>query len=220
MLIRIPVLFLLVAGFIGLAYSADEEVLVKKDDDRRDLTMLKREGANVFIHELARMSYTIPKDWKEIRPQRLTRKLEIRPSTVLGVQREERDMVATLYWLPISQGAKLSDWIRENEVSGEYGEEYETLRSVYGRERITTPKSMKYGTFEVYKISIEGGPDRGEKYNGVLYVFEHSNEDGRWLIKARVSFPKTVEKGANEKYAEEVLQGYALLPATATTPKK
>lgn len=191
-----------------------EEVLIKKDDDRRDLTLLKRIDDRSFIHEAAKTTYIIPKGWEEIRPNRLARKLEPRTSTVLGVERQDRDMVATLYWLPIGQGAKFSDWVRENEISGEYGEEYETLKVVYGADKVSKPVKMNFGNFELLKINVKGGPDRGDKYDGTLYLFQVTSDEGRWVIKARVSYPKS-ENNDGEKWAEEVLSGYAKVPEAA-----
>ena len=201
---------LLTVGLAGFA-AADEEILTKKDDDRRDFTLLRRQSDSSFVHQAARVSFVVPADWQEIRPHRLDRKLDPRTSTVLGIERAERDMVATIYWLPMNPGAKLSDWVRDMDIQGEFGEEYEVLKAVYGRERVTTPERFKRGPFEVYKITIQGGPDRGNKYNGTLYLFEVGTEEGRWLVKVRVSYPRA-EKNANETFAEEVLKGFDRLP--------
>ncbi len=194
-----------------------EEVLVKPDDDRRDLTQLRRTGEDSFVHEAAKTTYTIPKGWKEIRPYRLARKLDTRPSTVLGIERNDRDMVATMYWIAVPVGAKFSDWIREADVAGEFGEEYETLKVVYGADKVTKPVKMSAGGFEVHKVNVKGGPDRGDKYDGTLYLFQVASEEGRWLVKVRVSYPKAERNG--EQWAEEVLGGYAKVPDTKVEPK-
>jgi len=196
-----------------------EEVLTRPFDDRRDLTLLRRVSDNVFMHELARVSFTVPKGWEEIPPQRLARKVDPRVSTVLGSERDGRSLVATLYWVPLSPGQKLSDWVRDVDVSGEYGEEYETLKAVYGKDRVSRPVKIRHGPFDVYRITIGGGADRVGRYDGTLYVFEVENASGRWLLKARVSAPNA-DKGAGDKYAEEVLKGYSLASDPPKDEKK
>jgi hypothetical protein len=195
-----------------------EEILVNKDDDRRDLTLLKRLSGNTFLHEAAKTTYAIPDLWFEIRPYRLKRDFESRVSTVLGVERKDRDMVATIYWMPIPLGAKFSDWVRATEVAGEFGEEYETLKVVYGSEKVSKPVKMTYGKFDLIKISVKGGPDRGDKYDGTLFLFEVAGVEGRYIVKVRVSYPKNDRPEVGEKWAEEVLSGFALVQEPKSAP--
>jgi hypothetical protein len=217
-------------GLVGLAglfaqapTGTKEEILLNKNDDRRDMTLLRRSESNTneFIHQAAKVSFVIPKGWKEIRPQRLYRKLNPRTSTVLGIEllleREDRDLVASLYWLPIAVGEKLSDMVRAEDTGGEYGEEYETLKAVYGKVNVTQPKIETYGAFNVYKITFKGGPRMAD--GGSLYLFEVGSEEGRWMIKSRVSYPLT-EKNANEKYAEEVIRSFTKLTGAIDLPKE
>jgi hypothetical protein len=189
-----------------------EEVLTKPFEDRRDLTLLKKVTERTYVHEAAGVSYTVPPGWKEIRPHRLARRIDPRISTVLGIERADRDLVASLYWIPMNPGQKLADWVRDAPVGGEYGEEYETLRMVYGKDRVTTPVRIKQGPFDVYRIDIGGGPDRGDRYDGTLYVFAVESGGQTWLIKARVSYPKAADGVRNDHVAAEVLRGYAKLP--------
>jgi hypothetical protein len=189
-----------------------EEVLVRPLDDRRDLTLLKRVAENTFLHEAARVSFTVPEGWKEIRPHRLNRKIDPRISTVLGIERSDRELVASLYWIPMNPDQKLSNWVREAPSGSppEYGEEYETLKTVYGKDHVSSPARIRSGPFDVYRINITGGPDRGDKYDGVLFVFAVESGGATWLIKARVSFPKG-DKARTEAWAMEVLQGFRLV---------
>jgi len=186
-----------------------EEVLTKPLDDRRDLTLLRRVTENSFFHEAARVSYTVPAGWKEIRPHRLSRKIDPRISTVLGIERADRELVASLYWIPMNPDQRLSHWVRETPAGtpGEYGEEYETLRTIYGKDHVSTPVRFRSGPFDVYRINISGGPDRGDKYDGVLFVFAVESGGATWLVKARVSFPKG-DRTRNEAWAMDVLQGF------------
>src|SRR5829696_3711604 len=178
----------LVAGLAALpavgqdrkAPDAGEEVLTRPFEDRRDLTLLRKVTERTFVHEAARVSFTVPHGWKEIRPHRLARRIDPRISTVLGIERADRDLVASLYWVPMNPGQKLADWVRDTPVGGEYGEEYETLRAVYGKDRVTTPVRVKHGPFDVYRVHISGGPDRGERYDGTLFVFAVESGGQTW----------------------------------------
>ena len=186
-----------------------EEAPVGPLDDRRDLTLLRRVTETTFLHEAARVSYSIPTGWKEIRPHRLSRKIDPRISTVLGIERADRELVASLYWIPMNPDQRLSHWVRETPAGtpGEYGEEYETLKTVYGKDHVSTPVRFRSGPFDVYRINITGGPDRGDKYDGVLFVFAVESGGATWLVKARVSFPKG-DRTRNEAWAREVLNGF------------
>jgi hypothetical protein len=207
-------------AFIGLpaASSQDakkdtkEDILSKVFEDRRDLTLLKRIAERTFVHEKAEVAYTVPEGWKEIRPHRLSRKIDPRISTVLGIERPDRDLNATLYWVPLDPTQKLSEWVRDSAVGGEYGEEYETLKAVYGKDRVTIPTRIKHGAFDVYRINITGGPT--DKYDGTVYIFAVESGGATWMMKARVTFPKG-DRGRNDQYAMDVLQGYSRVPPKA-----
>ena len=54
-------------------------------------------------------------------------------------------------------------------------------------------------------------------HDGTLYLFQVASEEGRWLVKVRVSYPKAERNG--EQWAEEVLGGYAKVPDTKVEPK-
>jgi hypothetical protein len=210
---------LLAAGLVAAQDPKDkkpaEEVLTKPLEDRRDLTLLTRVSEKTFIHRAAQVAYTVPEGWKEIRPHRLERKIDPRISTVLGIERADRELVASLYWIQMTGGQTLSHWVRETASGGEYGEEYETLKTVYGKDQVTAPVRTRSGPFDVYRINITGGPDRGDKYDGVLYVFAVESGGATWLIKARVSFPKG-DRTRNDAWAQEVLAGFSKVPGTPT----
>src|SRR5262245_11846797 len=205
------VAFIGLAGPAALAQDIKEEILTKPFEDRRDLTLLKRVTEKTFVHEVARVSFTVPDGWKEIHPHRLARRIDPRISTVLGIERGDRDLVASIYWIPMNPGSKLSEWARDTAISGEYGEEYETLKAVYGRDRVSIPTKQVHGVYEVYRINIRGGPDRGDRYEGSLFVFEAESGGRHWLVKARVSYPKA-ERGMTGDPATEVLSGFVQLP--------
>jgi hypothetical protein len=176
--------------------------------------LLRRITEKTLVHEPTLVAFTIPEGWKAMPPHRMERTIDKRISSKLEIEDSKRDMVASLYWIQMTPTQTLSEFIRDKPApaTGEYGEEYETLKAVYGKDRVTVPTKLKQGPFDVYRVYIYGGPERGEKYDGTLYVFEVEREGKKWLIKARVSFPKG-ERGINDGYAMEVLQGYSLVPA-------
>ena len=51
---------------------------ISRPSDHQNLTLLRRITERTFIHEAARVSYTVPEGWKEIRPHRLERKIDVR----------------------------------------------------------------------------------------------------------------------------------------------
>lgn len=188
-----------------------EEVLTKPLDDRRDQTLLRRVSGRMLVHEAARVSYTIPDGWKEIPPQRLARSIDPQISTVLGVENPERELIATLFWIPMNPGRNLSYWVRDTAIKDEFGEEYETLKAIYGAARVSAPVRFKHGPFDIYRINIRGGPDGGKQQDGTLFIFEvESGGTTHWLLKARVTYPKP-DWGRNDDYAMEMLDGYRRL---------
>jgi hypothetical protein len=197
-----------------------EEVLVRPLDDRRDLTLLRRVTETTFVHEAARVSFTVPDGWKEIRPHRLNRKIDPRISTVLGIERADRELVASVYWIPMNPDQKLANWVRETPTGSpsEYGAEYATLKTVYGQDHVTRPTRFRSGPFDVYRINITGGPDGGDKYDGALFVFAVESGGATWLVKARVSYPKA-DRARADAWAMEVLQGFKQVPDTDTSRK-
>ncbi|MBO0698410.1 MAG: hypothetical protein J2P46_08455 [Zavarzinella sp.] len=217
-----------VAGLAGLPAAAQdrkpaehrEEAPAKPLDDRRDQTLLIKLTQQAYVHEAAGVSYTVAAGWKEIGPQRLARRIDPRIMTVLRIERADRDLAASLYWIPMNPGQKLADWVRDTPVAGEYGEEYETLKAVYGKDRVTTPERIPHGPFQVYRIQIRGGPDGGDKREGTLFVFEVESGGQRWLLKARVSHPKEVDGKPGGQSAMEVLHGYAKLTEPPSAPKR
>lgn len=189
-----------------------DDPLPKWNEDSQDFTYLRKITDRTFVHEEAKLSFTVPVGWKELEPQRLARKIDPRVSAVLRIEQPEKDVVASLYWIPMKPGQKMSEWVRTTQSEGEYGEEYETLKAVYGGPpRVTIPTKAKIGPFEVFRIDITGDPERGNNYDGVLYLFDVEAGTTTWLLKARISFPKG-DREKYQPYALEVIRGYALAP--------
>jgi hypothetical protein len=197
-----------------------EEVLRGIPDDKRDATGLRRISETSFVHEASQVGFRIPAGWKEIRPHRLERVIDPRVITLLGIERADRELVASIYFIPMNPDQDLSRWVRETPTGGEYGEEYETLKTVYGRDHVTIPARFKSGPFDVYRINIAGGPPGPEKYDGTLFAFAVESGGTTWLVKARISYPHG-DKVQTDAWAMEVLQGFSKLPgATAVGAKK
>ena len=176
----------------AFAQDTKEEILTKAFEDRRDLTLLKRVTEKTFVHE-AGASVVHGAGGVEGNSPAPTRPPNRYADQHGPRNRARRPRPGRICLLdPDESGpAKLTDWVRDEAVSGEFGEEYETLKAVYGKDRVTTPRKVRHGSFDVYRISISGGPDRGERYDGSLFAFEVESFGQSWLIKARVSFPKS-----------------------------
>jgi len=174
----------------------------------QDQTYLRKITDRIFVHEEAKISFTVPVGWKEIKPQRLRREIDPRISVVLRIEELEKDVMASLYWIPMNPGQKMSDWVRDSP------------KAVYGPPpKVSLPTKTRVGSFDVYRININGGPDRTEKYDGVLFLFEVKSGTTNWLIKARVSFPKG-DRTQYDPYAMDVLRGYTMLPDGVGSEKK
>ena len=220
MVSRRYVLFVLcVFGSFAYGQGPKTETLPKIPDDRRDETYLRRVTERVFVHDLAGIAYTIPDKWEEIPPHRLARKIDQRPSTVLSIRRKQGDLSASLYWIPLNPGQKLSEFVTETAVAGEFGEEFETLKAVYGKDRVTPPVKVKVGELDGYRININGGPEKAEKYDGALVVSEVLTAGKTWMMKARISFPKG-DRTANEQFVLDVLRGYSRIPVKGITDSR
>jgi hypothetical protein len=200
--------------FASLSFGQDPKTdsLPKNSDERRDQTNLRRVTEKVFVHDLAGIAFKIPEKWEELPPHRLARKIDQRVSTVLSIHQRDADVAASLSWIPLNPGQKLSEFVTDTPIAGEYGEEYETLRVVYGKDRVSLPVKIKPGEFEIYRININGGPEKGEKYDGTLFLNEVQNGERTWMLKARISFPKG-DRTKYDQLAMDVLRGYSRVPA-------
>jgi hypothetical protein len=218
----------LAAAVLGLPFAVAQDAPArdaakgKEEDltkDRRDFTLLSRVAENVFVHKEAQVAYKIPEGWKEIRPHRLSRDIDPRIITVLGIERADRELVASIYWIPMNPDQNLSHWVRDTPTGGEYGEEYETLKTVYGKDHVTIPARFKSGPFDVYRITIAGGPPGPEKYDGTLFVFATEANGATWLVKARISYPRG-DKAQTDAWAMDVLRGFSKVPPTGVVTEK
>lgn len=205
--------------FIGLAggsparaQTPPEAVLTRPLEDRRDLTLLRRVSERTYVHEIARVSFTVPDGWTVIPPHRAARRIDSRFSTLLGAERSDRAAVASLVWTQLDPGARPTDWVRDSPVRGEYGEEYETLKAVYGRDRVAIPARSKVGPLDVYRIDVRGGPGFADPAAGTLFVLFVESRGTTWLIKARVTSSGGPGHAAD---AAAVLAGFALSPNAA-----
>lgn len=210
---------LCVCGSFVFGQDPKSDTLPKNTDERRDQTHLRRVTERVFVHDLTNVAYTIPEKWEEMPPHRLARKIDQRISTVLAIRRSDGDLTANLSWVPMNPGQKLSEYVSDVAVSGEYGEEYETLKAVYGKDRVTLPQKIKSGEFDVYRINISGGPEKSEKYDGTMFLSEVQSGGQPWLLKVRISFPKG-DRAKNDQFAMDVLRGYSRVPAKGGTEPK
>ncbi|HEX3149716.1 MAG TPA: hypothetical protein VHR66_16695 [Gemmataceae bacterium] len=212
-------LIVLTIGVVGqpIALAQDEtpkkdkEAATKPPEDGHDATLLRRITEDTYVHTASHVSFKVPTGWKEIRPHRLRREIDTRISTVLSLRRSDVDLLATLSWMQMAPGQTLSHWVRETADNGEFGEEYETLKTVYGKDHVTPPVRSKSGPFDVYKMNITGGAGHND---GALYLFAVESGGATWLIKFRISFPKG-DTAMNEKWTQEILSALDKMPADA-----
>jgi hypothetical protein len=175
-----------------------EEVLTKKDEDRRDYTNLKRINVSTWVHEPTDLLISIPKDWKEIRASRMPRKIDARPLTTVGVEHKDWEYHAIVYIAPMSATAKLEDFVRVGitDKPTDYGEEYATLVAIYGASKLEKPIEHRIGSIPAYKIPINDGPLGTGSSLGALYVFTAGSGENRWLVRVRVNL---TTKSADKK---------------------
>ncbi|MCS6898116.1 MAG: hypothetical protein NZM29_09100, partial [Nitrospira sp.] len=164
-----------------------------------------------YLHELAGLTFTVPPGWKEIKPSRLSRKIDPRVNTVLRLDDPERDMTVAIYWLPLAGSEKVADWVREGSGDREYGEEYETLKTIYGGQRVSLPTRVRSIPFEPYRISIKSSTESGLKYDGALFLFEVGAGRTTFLVRLRFMYPAG-DSLIHEQAMMDVLKGFAKAP--------
>ena len=101
--------------------------------------------------------------------------------------------------------------MRDTPVGGEYGEEYETLKAVYGRDQVTPPLRVTHGAFTVYRINYFIPAGGTERLEGAVLLMPVEAAGAAWLLKARVSYPKA-DRGRRDEYVLAVLRGYGRGP--------
>lgn len=200
-------------GPAGYGPGPREVVPTGPSDDRRDLTLVYRVSERTFVHRAAGVSFTVPEGWAATPAHRTARTIDPRPSTVLGVGHAGRAGVALLAWTQLDPGARPADWARGTAAGGEYGEEYETLKEVYGKDRVTVPDRFGHGRLDGFRIDIRRGPGPGGPGAGTLFVFAAESAGTTWLLKVRVS---SAEEGLHAGHVRAVMAGYTLLPDSMT----
>jgi hypothetical protein len=213
--------FLIVATIVSLAAlvvyrvqrpgTSVEGAAPQLGDDPRDLDQLRRVSDRTFVHGPTRVSFIVPPGWTATEPQRLERQIDRRASSVLRIDWPERETTASLSWVALNAGEKVTDWVREEPAGGEYGEEYETLRAVYGRDQVTVPRRVAHGTFTVYRINYFIPQDGTDRFDGAVLLLPVEAGGTTWLLKARISYPKA-DRGRRDEYIQAVLKGYGREP--------
>jgi hypothetical protein len=184
------------AGVLGIAFTsaAVPESGVQTLPDR------------TFVHEQSRLMIQLPDGWEIPSPYRLRRQ---NSSSVLGFEKEDPRIAATIIWSPM--GTRPWEEVIRATAEDNKGEEYATLVTVYGKDKVQRPTTMKAGPFTVYKVLIDGGPDKGDA--GVLYLFEVGKGDNRWKVRIRAVYPQ-LNREEHMKKIEEVISKFKLLPET------
>jgi len=159
-----------------------------------------------FIHKDSKTVFKAPTSpWTVIAPYRLRKSTS---STVLGLEKWEGDkpqITMTVVWSP--NGDKpFTDII--NSEGDNLGEEHATLATVYGRGKVGLPSAFKVGSFTVFKVLIDDGPDRDGRFAGAMYLFESGPADKRWKVKIRAIYP-ALNREEYMKQVEEVIKQFS-----------
>ena len=177
-------------------------------DDRSDL---RRETDRTVVHGPTRVAFTIPDGWQETGQNPSERKIDPRATSVLRITWPEREAAASLSWTPLSPIEKVSELVRDTPANGEYGEEYETLKAVYGRDHVTVPLRVEHGPFVVYRINYFIPAGDTQRLEGAVLLLPIKAAGVTWMLHAHVSYPKT-DRGRREEYVQAVVRGFVLRP--------
>jgi hypothetical protein len=180
-------------------------------EDYRDQSGLRRVADRVFVHAPTGVSFTLPDGWQETDAHRLERKIDPRATAVLRADRPDREATATLTWVKLHPNERVRDWVRDTPADGEYGEEYETLKAVYGRDQVTPPVRLAHGPFTAYRINYFIPTGGTERLEGAVLLIPVEAGGATWLLQSHVSYPKA-ERGRRDEYVLAVLRGYGRQP--------
>jgi hypothetical protein len=172
-----------VGGVLGLALTgfAAPESGIRTMPDR------------VYVHEESKVLMRIPDGWTVPAPYRLRKATN---SSILGLEKEDPRIAMTIIFSPL--GNRPWDEVIRATPEENRGDEYATLVTVYGKEKLSKPTTMRVGPFTVYKILIDDGPDKGDA--GALYLFETGKADNRWKVRIRAIYPSQ----NREEYMKQV----------------
>jgi hypothetical protein len=199
-----------VAALAGLAVCRLQRpaasVEAAPPDDRSDL---RRVTDRTVVHGPTRVAFAIPDGWGETGQHPSERKIDRRATSVLRIAWPEREAAASLSWTRLNPGENVGDLVRDTPANGEYGEEYETLKAVYGRDQVTAPRRVEHGPFVVYRINYfipDGGTRQVE---GAVLLLPVDAGGVTWILHAHVTYPKS-DRGRRDEYVRAVLGGYRL----------
>jgi hypothetical protein len=184
--------FAAAVGVLGLAMTAMAET---------DSGVTTRPG-RIYVHDESKVSLKVSDGWSIVPAYRLRRTAS---STVLGLEKQDPKLVATIIWSPLKR--PFDEVIRD--TADDRGDEYATLITVYKKEKVQRPTTMQIGPFKVFKVLIDGGPEKDE--SGALYLFETGKGDNRWKVKIRAVFPER-DREAYIKQVEEVIGSFSQMP--------
>jgi hypothetical protein len=175
-----------VAALLGCALAASAA------DDTGVLALSNR----TFHHKDSKTALRVPDGWTIIPPYRLRKTTTF---SALGLEKENPRVAVTIVWSPLGN-RPWSDVIRAAEDEN-LGEEYALLRTVYGKDKVGRPTTMKVGPFTVFKVLLDDGPDdKSGKFAGAVYLFEAGAGDDRWKVKIRAVYPQV----GREEYIRQV----------------
>jgi hypothetical protein len=155
-----------------------------------------------FVHLESKVSLRVPAGWEIFDPYRLRKTTT---SSVLGLEKENPRVAVTIIWSPL--GNRPWDEVIRAAADDDRGDEYATLVTVYKKDNIERPITMKVGPYTVFKVLIDGGPDKGDA--GALYLFEAGSGGNRWKVKVRAVYPRQ-NREEYLKQVEEVIANFSM----------
>ena len=153
-----------------------------------------------YIHRDSKTFVRVPLYWGEKdenlpNPYRLRKDIS---SSVMTVDKIDPRVTVTIIWSKLG-GRQWSEIVRTAEDDN-LGEEYALLVTVYGKAKVSRPTSLRLGSFDVFKILLDDGPDGPAKSAGAVYLFEAGGPDNRWKVKVRAVYPQI----GREDYIKQV----------------
>lgn len=178
-----------------------------------------------YFHRDSVTQFRPPAEWKMVHPPHRMR--DGKPTTTIVLEKEKwnHHFVATLYWQQMGSLA-WEQIVNTSTDPTKYGEQYDLLVDIYGKDKVKPPEKSTVGAFDVWKIQVDGGPTpasmseaSGETTKldsplvGTIYLFKATGTDDRqWKIKIRGTYPLNRRDDA-EKFLLDTVKAFSKIPA-------
>jgi hypothetical protein len=158
-----------------------------------------------YIHRDSKTALRVPVSWGD-RLQDPYRLRKTTTSSVLSIDKQDPRISVTVVWSPL--GARPWNEVIRAAEDDNLGEEYGLLVAIYGKMKVSRPTTFKVGSFTVFKILLDDGPEGPTKSAGAVYLFEAGPVANRWKIKVRAVFPQ-INREEHIKQVEELVSQFS-----------